>query len=141
MALDEHRKPFTPTLWQQIDSEAERTKQQVKKDVTLEEKEAKQEKRKAALDELRKLHPNQPDYEAKNGTREDHDKNYEQNLSDAWAKLIDIDMDIQRDELKEPQNLKQVWFPGVHMYVNSPPYSIEALTLQLLTVSSFFFVP
>lgn len=86
MALDEHRKPFTPTLWHYPgdDVAAVPTPKGPSKEL------------RAKWEQLR-----------------DDDDTPEAKLADAWSDVVDAEM---FEELKGTRSrLIQVWFPGVHI--------------------------
>jgi hypothetical protein len=88
LALDEHRKPFSPTLWHYPAESS--------MDIQRPEKSHEE-----IHSELERVKSDQ------NAT--------EKELSDAWGAVIDCEM---YDELQGTDSeLKQVWFPGVHINI------------------------
>lgn len=88
VALDEHRKPFSPTLWHlPADGVAE----------------------------IRVVKTPSSELRAKWEKIRNNANATEQQLSDAWMDLVDAEM---YEELKgTDSNLLQVWFPGVHINI------------------------
>ena len=88
LALDEHRGPFSPTLWHFPAKDANKKPENMKS-------------RDVLWSEWLNVHSN------KNST--------EAQLQAAWSALVDREM---YDQLKETDsNLLQVWFPGVHINI------------------------
>ncbi|KAH8677362.1 hypothetical protein BX600DRAFT_531243 [Xylariales sp. PMI_506] len=87
LALDEHRKPFSPTLWHLLEDHVANSKPKVSSTEL-----------KAAL---KKLH--------------EDSKATEFQLNQAWQDLVDAEM--REELKDHCPNLLQVWFPGVHINV------------------------
>lgn len=105
MALDEHRGPFSPTLWHLPKHEDE--------DVcTSAERKQAYESAKKHFEELDAEYTRYRKDELKNHTKE------LKSLNTAWGQMMDCDMD--RHKCAESQDylaastLEQVWFPGYH---------------------------
>ena len=87
MALDEHRKPFSPTLWHFLEEATPQTA------------------------------PGAPSSQLRENWRKLHkdDEATEKDLSEAWGKLVDAEM--REELKGHRSELLQVWFPGVHINV------------------------
>ncbi|KAJ1323444.1 DUF2235 domain-containing protein [Microdochium nivale] len=103
IALDEHRKPFSPTLWH-MPAPPTFKPSISDRSLTLEDLRTK----------FKTLHLHRPD------SQSDEDAvKYEKRVDDAWEDLIEFEMREQWENRLEKQlpTLEQVWFPGMHMNV------------------------
>ncbi|KXJ88199.1 hypothetical protein Micbo1qcDRAFT_190014 [Microdochium bolleyi] len=89
LALDEHRGPFTPTLWHVPPAPTKDS--------------AKPPRTKKTLDQLR-----EDSRAAQAGGNEDE-------IDRAWEAMIDYEMEMHLEKLDS--DLLQVWFPGVHVNI------------------------
>ncbi|KAJ1323764.1 DUF2235 domain-containing protein [Microdochium nivale] len=110
MALDEHRGPFSPTLWHLPTDTTNNSNSGSTIAITAAAAESEHQK---VLEAFQALHFNKPVY-AKG--EEGLEEAYEKRVDAAWGALIDWEMGLQCKKL-DPSNLQQVWFPGVHINV------------------------
>ncbi|KAH7014374.1 uncharacterized protein B0I36DRAFT_389287 [Microdochium trichocladiopsis] len=112
MALDEHRGPFSPTLWHLPPPLPGMSTTNGTNGVKVNGTDPAA-AHKAALDAFEKLHFDKPRFDK---GQESQEEEYERRVDAAWGNLIDCEMRQLCTRL-HPSNLQQVWFPGVHINI------------------------
>jgi len=137
MALDEHRAPFSPTLWHrppppkgmEIENESKRgtyTEEEVEewkvKNAELAAtREAASERFKtlhySKLAAIEKFRGESKDMSPKQRDKylAEREEEYEKEVDEAWGALIDAEM-VELCHRIRQSNMKQTWFPGVHIH-------------------------